>query len=406
MNNESRDEFERLNNDFSNYFFQNYSRCADNNSKTSILNVVIFSPIILIAYILTSIYYSFKFLKTKCHILKEGNTYLVMLNCKSSYRKINEYLKYYDISSSIFVYDDMRIDKPNTSAIGMTSLIPRRERLRVFNKVFFGSGSFINLIKAVYSYSKVSGFKNRFIMYLGVRFYLHELYSASFEALLKKFPEVEVVVSGSTNERYATAMDRITHRVGVESICVPHGISPSFELPNGLFGKKYFCLSKSEKDILTSLYEDREYIYDKNLLNKLLRAGDEPKKEKKKLVVFTDSRSIERDQYLIDILSDYGSEFSLKLHPNDNETNYKFPSHCSIITSFEHAINNSICITRVSSILIDAKYNHSIPIAYLESEEDKYNSQSVYLGLYDEEVRCVFNKRDLHILINEIKNEK
>lgn len=392
--------FEEKTSDFSNHYYQYYyiknGECGNVNDKGNESVVFIISFLI---YILTIIISFFKFfiIRYKGHSNDEEN--LIVLNCNSSWSKINKYLECQNISSYSVLYDDMRITPSNFKAIGIVSSINKTKRLSIICTTIFKKGSFSNLISQFNELSQERGDKDRYLFYIAKRHFHHELYKASLYYILSKKKNIKNLISGSTNERYAISMERLCNELGIRTICIPHGISVSYRLPHGLFGQTYFCLSKKEKIILESLYPSKNVLFDRNVVKSIMNVnpekGSDIGNKVKKIVVFTDSRSTPRDQELMNLVSECCERFYVKLHPNDKLSNYNVPSNGVTIESFKDAICNSICVTRVSTILLDALYNNSIPIAYLGSEYDKYSSEYVYSGLFTDEVKILYTRKKL-----------
>ncbi|NOI25403.1 hypothetical protein [Vibrio mediterranei] len=403
-------KFETVSSDFVNYYYQHYYvdkalQSTENEflkntkrEKTHGLYILAF-----LLYLLTLAMSIFKCFRISFERLRNAGENLVIINCNSSWSKVKKYIEHQGMTEYVVLYDDMRINRLNFQANGILESIDKPKRLTILIKTMFGNGSFFNLLNKVKEIFNEQEHDRAFILFLAKRFFFHELYVSSLAYLLIDNKTFKRVISGSTNERYAIAMEKICSDLGIETICIPHGISVSYKLPHGLFGQRYFCLSLKEKNILEGLYPNVKFIYEKNMISSILNVNSGRKKngesQKRKIVVFTDSRAIYRDQNLINLVSSLTSEFYIKLHPNDSLSNYDLPSNGSILSEFKDAIYNSLCVTRVSTILLDALHNNSIPIAFLGADVDRNSSEVVYAGLYTDEVKKIYTEDKLKEVI-------
>lgn len=363
-----------------------YDYCNENNIKyTKNINYYIsyiikyispiyylFLQIPLFFYLLVKI-----FIKGYNDVLNNNHyEHIYLLLCGSSIRKLKTFDDTLNNNNTkIFLYDDFRMSK-TSGLIGFISVIPRMQRFILLLKSF-------SLSEFYAEYSCLNGvfFNNyNFLPYFFKRILYSKFQKNCFNYIFDNY-SFGTLYSGSVNEWYAINLSVCAKKHMVKTVCIPHGSCITIEQPSGIFGDKIFTLTESESMILSKLYSNQDFYFNSKFASQLMRCCSENVNcLESKVVFFTDNRSITRDQYIIDFLSLRLKLFYLKLHPNDSEFNYKIPSNCKILDSFTDSICNMVCITRVSSVLIDACYNNSKSVSLLFFKEDIFEFNFVYMG--------------------------
>ena len=95
----------------------------------------------------------------------------------------------------------------------------------------------------------------------------------------------------------------------------------------------------------------------------------------------------------------------IKLHPLEKKSEYKDLINIKFIENFDEAIQSNICISRKSTILIEALYNNSKPIALLVDEQDKFDFTNSFPSLSDPSINKCFSFDPLINLIKKIQYE-
>lgn len=353
----------------------------------------------LIVMFFSIIYVSLKILSEPKVISENPQKIMVIINCKSSIRKLKKFI---EVNKANIFYDFFRIKKKHMKSFGVnsqsffsdysfSSRVKLLSKNLSFNKIY---ERFSQIKSLFYEENKASNFDVVFFEFFCSRVIFEIINEAFLDDAISKNKTLQSVVSGSTNERYAVVQERICKKYNLQTICIPHGVSPAFRMPHGLFGQKYFCLSKSEKNILDSLYPDEliDFVFDINFINKCLRVNVSGCFFNKKIVFFTSSRNFSADQNVIDLIASCGKEFYIKLHPNDSLQNYLIPSSCAIIQDFNEAISNSIVISITSAVLLDALYNDSLSVSCQLDKYSVFEAKYFYAGTLDEEVIKFFNE--------------
>ena len=327
------------------------------------------------------------------------STQVGIINCTSSIRKIRQYLGGRN-EIECLLYDDLRINlnstTENSMTVGLFQILPKRERISLLLSLI-SFKNLLSIVSEIREFNGVSFIDFSFLDYYSKRCFTSRLCELALISLFKKNNQITQVISGSTNEWYAISLKNVCSTFKIKSICIPHGVSPGIELPHGVFGDIYYCLSLVEKRGLDSTYrkKQQQFVFDEKFIKNTMVVSSPHIKFSNNIVVFTDSRCTSLDQHLIDLVSKEVSFFYIKLHPNDVSSNYIFPENTSLIQDFPFAISQSICISRVSAILLDAINNDSVAISYQNSKDDRLDAKFLFPGMFDEKVSIVFSPEHL-----------
>ena len=213
--------------------------------------------------------------------------------------------------------------------------------------------------------------------------------------------------TGNKEDRFALIENRLCEASYIKCICMPHGLEYAFRMPAGLVGDVFYCNSQNAKDYLSELYKDSKthFFFDINIVEKMLSKHVLEEKEKK-VVFFPESREPEKNLSIIKFLKESNINFYLKLHAKDSIENYRpFVDKSFLIDDFNTGITNSIILARKSTILLEAIYNHSIPIAVLVDDQDRAYVEFMFPSLDDEKILKVYSFDELKNLIEELREE-
>ena len=116
----------------------------------------------------------------------------------------------------------------------------------------------------------------------------------------------------------------------------------------------------------------------------------------KKIVFFTEPRRIYVNLFIIEnITKILDQTLYIKLHPLEDVSFYKDYKNIKFINDFDRAIQSNICISRKSTILVEALYNQSIPIALLVDKQDEFDYNNTFPSLLDPEINQCYSFKDL-----------
>jgi hypothetical protein len=251
---------------------------------------------------------------------------------------------------------------------------------------------FVTAVSVINYYSKRLAHKVTFEFYLS--------------RLLKKI-KPEIFYTGNKEDRFALTEKRLCNELGIKIVCIPHGLEYAFKMPGGLAGDVFYCNSLYAKDYLRNLYDDTctVFVFDRNVVKQMFSRHVEPQKQSR-IVFFPESREPEKNFAIIEFLKKQGIDFFVKIHGKDNLDNYRtLIDESWLIDDFNQAISNSICLARKSTVLLEAIYNHSTPIAILVDDKDRSYFEFMFPSLKDESILKVYSFDELKSLVEKLRTQ-
>ena len=315
-----------------------------------------------------------------------------LIHSKSSYRNIEKLkleLNYY--------YDDIKgrfKEKPDKNALSFYKMIRVVDYLKLIIKSFILTHDIFKKLAAT-SKTMVGDFgaihaMNFFSTRIGHYILIKQAYMNIFN-----YHSGVKFYSGERESRYGALAMAVSKIYKNYSIAIPHGMSYSYKYPLGLFGQKYYCTTLQESKYLNEIYNETKFIFDKDLMNIIYQAGL-IKNINKKIVFFTEPRRPYVNLFIIENLTKILDQtLYIKLHPLEDVKFYKNYKNIVFINDFDQAIQSNICISRKSTILVEALYNQSISIALLVDKQDEYDYNNSFPSLLDPEINQCHSFKDL-----------
>lgn len=232
----------------------------------------------------------------------------------------------------------------------------------------------------------------------------HKVLFEFYLGILLKNSNPNVLYTGNKEDRYSLVEKKLCKKQNIQLVCIPHGLEYAYKMPSGLAGDVFYCNSEITRSYFDSLYhrEKNSFLFDRtvvsNMFSRNLVVGGA-----KEIIFFPESREPEKNLVIIQYLKNHCIDFRVKLHVKDNLDNYKpVINETSLIDDFDQAISNNICIARKSTVLLEAIYNQSIPIAVLSDSKDKAYFDFMFPSLHDEKIERVYSLDDLNSLIRRL----
>lgn len=202
--------------------------------------------------------------------------------------------------------------------------------------------------------------------------------------------------TGNKEDRFAILEKRLCKKYAVRSVCVPHGIEYAFRTPAGLVGDVFYCTTEHARRYLSGLYpNDQVFLFDEGIAQNMF-SRSQPRTPAVEIVFFPESRGVEVNLSLLKNLLGLGHKISLKLHSKDSVENYKeYADQVTFLHDFDAAISNKICLARKSTVLVEAIYNNSIPIAVLIDQRDQGYVEHMLPSLVDDQIIRVYSFEEL-----------
>lgn len=251
-------------------------------------------------------------------------------------------------------------------------LYPRIKRIKWVFKAYLNSFITFSELDSFYAPLLGKHFKFALMDFYKKRIVYAELYKLIMDEYLSNF-KGKVFYSGNNLDRYSVIEDQLCKKYHIYSNNIPHGIEYGFKFPKGFSSDVFYVHSQYTADFLNKLYNTSKFTYEESVIRRMFEYHyDKP--HDKMIIFFTEPREVNVN---VDIVNDLlprlkekGLKLYLKLHPGDNKANYE-GMDVEYVTDYELSLTGNICISRKSTILLEAIYNNSLPIAIITNLKDK-----------------------------------
>lgn len=328
----------------------------------------------------------------------KSNGEFALIHSKASFNKI-EKLKF----KLTYFYDDINFkNSPNNEAISLYKTISFIEYLKLISNTFIRSHRLLRKLR-ITSKLMLGDYGSLIaINFFSFRIGHFILVEEAYKNIFKRHSGVKFY-SGEKESSYGVLANNFSNQYSNFGIAIPHGLSYSYNYPLGLFGDRYYATTKQESNYLNKTYNETKFIYDEKI-NKTIYQTDIINKKNKQVVFFTEPRRQFVNFLIIKNISEMLNQtLYLKLHPLEKQSDYQGFKNIKFISDFDESIQSNICISRKSTILIEALYNNSKSIAILIDEQDKFDFFNSFPSLSDSSINKCYS---YDILIDLIQNKK
>lgn len=323
---------------------------------------------------------------------------LAVIRSPATYSKM-AFLK----KEGVTFYTDSLVYRASDSSLSLYAQSFLTRLSGVFSIVVLGVKDFISLFLMAWRHldfipavSVMNYYSKRLAHKVTFQFYLSKL--------LKKI-KPETFYTGNKEDRFALIEKQVCSELGIKTVCIPHGLEYAFKMPGGVVGDVFYCNSLYAKDYLSNLYGDAGtiFFFDKTVVMQMLSRHVEAQNQKR-IVFFPESREPAKNLAIIDFLKKQGVDFLVKLHGKDSLDNYRpLIDESYLIDDFDEAISNSICLARKSTVLLEALYNHSTPVAALVDAKDRAYFEFMFPSLNDDSILKVYSFDELKGLVEKLR---
>ena len=283
-------------------------------------------------------------------------------------------------------------------------LYPLTTRLKWIVKAYINSFKTYRIMIDFYCPILGSHFKYPLMRFYKKRIVYAELYELLMDDYLSHFKGCNFY-TGNNLDRYSVIEDQLCEKYSIKSYNIPHGIEYGFRFPKGFSSDIFYVHSQYTADYLNKLYSTDKYIYDEAIIRRMFEYGYN-KPHDQMVIFFTEPRGVNVNLEIINgllpRLKNEGIPLYLKLHPGDNKHNYD-GLDVVFITDYDLSLTGNICISRKSTILIEAIYNHSIPIAIITNPKDN-STFNMFPSLNAKEIVKTYSVEELFDVINAKRN--
>lgn len=231
-----------------------------------------------------------------------------------------------------------------------------------------------------------------------------EMYKLMLDEYFTYF-EGKEFYTGNNLDRYSVIEDQLAKKHNIKTYNIPHGIEYGFKFPKGFSSDVFYAHSQYAADYLNRLYNTNKYVYDETVISRMFAYNCTTPHEQM-VLFFTEPRDVyvnlEIIKGILPELKKMGKILYLKLHPGDNKDNYK-GLDVEFYTDYELSLTGNICISRKSTILLEAIHNNSVPIAIITNPKDQ-STFNQFPALNAKEIIKTYNVEELVDVIK--KNQK
>ena len=223
------------------------------------------------------------------------------------------------------------------------------------------------------------------------------LYEACLMKVLELAPANAEVFSGEKEDRFALLQTRCCARKDIRLTCLPHGLEYGFRFPGGLCGDSFYCFSENAKEILGLMYSSGKFLFSNDVLNKMLGINtDSGEGAIERVCFFTEPRDQHVNFEIIDNLVEMNIRLSIKLHPLESQKIYhdRYPG-IEIVSDLQNALSSSTCLSRKSTVLVEASQRGKRTLAILINKKDKFYVENLFPSLSSERIVKISNFEDL-----------
>lgn len=283
-------------------------------------------------------------------------------------------------------------------------LFPKKIRIGWALKAYINSIKTFKGMVAFYKPLLGKKFKYALMSFYRKRIVYAEIYKLMLDEYISHFEGCEFY-TGNNIDRYSVIEDQICHKYGIKSYCIPHGIEYGYKFPEGFSCDVFYVHSQYTADYLNNLYKTAKYVFNESIIRRMFEYHyDKP--HDKMVIFFTEPREVNVNIDIINgilpKLKENGTKLYLKLHPGDNMSNY-VGMDVEYITDYDLSMTGNICISRKSTILIEAIYNKSIPVAIITNPKDQ-TMFTLFPSLNAEQIIKTYSVDELYEIIKHNLN--
>jgi hypothetical protein len=370
--------------------------------KNSIWNIMftslylfLFIPFTFIATFCLSVY--LLLFKINSDEIKSNKLSVIRTKAAWDKLKAQENFKNY-----FYIFDDLSFNHKDGFSLYKQPLISRLLCLINMPKAFY-----IDCMTLYLDIRKLINTQERLkiIKRLTLRLPLKLMYGLYLESILRS-SNCSSFLSGNKEDRYAMLEKKVCRKIGVSTICVPHGLEYGFKVPKGLFGDQFYCTSIKSKEILENIYREssQQFVFDEKIAKQMFApVTHRISTLKPKMVFFPESREIDVNKQIIEQLLEVEGELYLKLHPLDSFSNYSsLVTKGVVIEELDQALDGNICLARKSTVLLESIYRGGYPCALLFNQKDKVYVEQIFPSLSNQKITSVYNLGELKKFLNGV----
>lgn len=309
---------------------------------------------------LSCLYFLFLFLKIPYKNELHKTQKFSILRTKSGIKKFS---KFPDISKEV---ED---PKSRDSIYRLFSL---QTRIKWAFAAYFCARSTKREMNSFYLNNVGPNFQYTLNLYYAKRILYAEVYKLMLDSYFSRFEGCEFYTANNL-DRFSVIEDEIASKHNIKTFNIPHGIEYGFRFPKGFSSDVFYAHSQYAADYLNKLYNTTKYVYNKGIISRMFSYNC-TKQHEQMIIFFTEPReqnvNVEIINGLLPIVRKLHRKLYIKVHPVENPEYYK-DMDVEVFSDYDVSLTGNICISRKSTILLEAIYNNSIPIAIITNPKDQ-----------------------------------
>lgn len=275
-------------------------------------------------------------------------------------------------------------------------LFSKRKRIIWVWKSYFKSFSSLRQIKSVYR--PLLG--KHSIFFIDIFYQKRIVHALLYERLMREYMSHFkgcTFYTGNNLDRFSVIEENLAKEYGIKTVCYPHGLEYGYKFPKGFSCDVFYANSEFAAKELNRVYETNKFTYDEEITKKMFELKGVPE-HPKHVVFFTEQQEYHVNKAILTelqpLLEKDGIEVFVKLHPGDTKDHY---TDCNFkyITDYGESLTGNICVSRKSTVLLEAIYNNSTAIAIITTQKDK-SVFDTFPSLQSERIIKTYNVQDLY----------
>ena len=275
-------------------------------------------------------------------------------------------------------------------------LFPKWKRIKWVWNSFFDSCLMLKQFKAFYkpltgknSVSQIDVFYQKRIVHALLYEYLMREYMFHFKGC--------TFYTGNNLDRFSVIEEKIAKEYGIKTVCYPHGLEYGYKFPKGFSCDVFYANSIYAANELNRVYKTNKFVYDEEITKKMFELKD-ISDHPKHVVFFTEQQEYHVNKAILtelqSLLAKDGIEILVKLHPGNKRDHY---TDCNFkyISDYGESLTGNICVSRKSTVLLEAVYNNSTAIAIITTQKDK-SVFDTFPSLQSDKIIRTYNVLDLY----------
>lgn len=217
------------------------------------------------------------------------------------------------------------------------------------------------------------------------------LYDSFLHYLVKNSP-CKRIYSFDKEDRYSISTFLCINNFKKSFTVIPHGLEYGFQLPSGVAGHRFFCLTKASLDFHKKTYKNTKFIFSESLVMRVFKHNIFNTK-KSRLIFFPESREIAYNLFCLQILEKFSHSNSLDLYVSPLIKHKKYYTKYKILDD-KNISTNDFIFCRKSTLLFEYAISGLHVFALLFNNKD-YEFFNLFPSLKHSNIHPIINKNDL-----------